>query len=103
MIETGAYDQPATDPSYLGFGGMANWFGYYISQSAQVRGWEDLMNYIKTKLAAPQGSNLVNHLGGIPLRTYPWPNGPLLKGYYDYFGDFTQYILNNVCQSTSCN
>jgi len=24
-------------------------------------------------------------------------------GYWDYFGDFTGYILNNVCQSTVCH
>jgi hypothetical protein len=30
-------------------------------------------------------------------------NGPLLKGHWDHSGDFTQYILNNVCQSTSCS
>jgi hypothetical protein len=30
------------------------------------------------------------------------PNA-LVDGYWDYGGDFTGYILNNVCQSTSCN
>ena len=34
------------------------------------------------------------------LSTY---NGPLLNAYWDYSGNFTNYILNNVCQSTSCN
>jgi hypothetical protein len=61
------------------------------------------MQYIQNKLHAPQGSNLHNTLGGIPLRTYPWGNPTLLEGYWDYPGDFTNYILNNVCQSTSCN
>ncbi len=29
-------------------------------------------------------------------------NGPLVND-WDYFGDFADYILNNVCQSTPCN
>ena len=62
------------------------------------------LQYMKTQLGVPQGSHLNNSLGGINLRSYPPWNGPLLNGYWDYFGDFTSYILNNVCQSaTWCN
>jgi len=30
-------------------------------------------------------------------------DGSLLEGYWDYDGDFTGYILENVCQSSSCD
>jgi hypothetical protein len=103
VIETGAYGQPAPNASYGGIRGIANYAGYYISRPVQVKGWEDLLNYIKLKLPDARQGPSINSLGGIRLRTYPWPNGPLLKGYFDYFGDFTRYILNNVCQSTVCN
>jgi hypothetical protein len=41
-------------------------------------------------------------LGGIKLKNYDGPYR-LIQGYWDYAGDFTSYILNNVCQSSSCN
>ena len=93
VIETGAYDQPAP--------GIANYAGYYIARGAQLKGWEDFLNHIRFNLGAPQGTNLRSSLGGILLRAYP-PQAGLLHGRWDYSGDFTQYILNNVCQSTAC-
>jgi len=97
VVETGAYDQPGP--------GLKNYAGYYIAQldGAILGGWQQYMQFIQKSLNAPLGSNLNGALGGIKLRKYPWPDGPLLKGYWDYFGDFTGYILDNVCQSTSCN
>jgi hypothetical protein len=95
VIETGAYDQPGPGP--------LNYAGYYVAAGSISRGWQEYMQNIQFRLQAPQGSSLRNSLGGIQLRTLPPPNGPLLKGYWDWAGDFTQYILNNVCQSTSCN
>ena len=95
VIETGAYDQPA--PVTIAYA------GYYIYQGTVKKSWMQYLQYIKTQLAAPQGSHLNNSLGGISLRSFPPNNGPLLSGYWDYFGDFTNYILNNVCQATTCN
>ena len=91
VIETGAYDQPGP--------GLKNFAGYYIGQRDVSRGWQQYLEYIQKQLNAPQGSHLSNSLGGIPLAPY----SSLLQGYWDYSGSFTTYILNNVCQSTSCN
>lgn len=41
--------------------------------------------------------------GAATTAVFPPSNGPLVNGYWDYFGDFTNYILNNVCQSTVCH
>ncbi|MBZ5606807.1 MAG: hypothetical protein LAP38_01005 [Acidobacteriia bacterium] len=97
VIETGAYDQPGP--------GAKNFAGYYVATGSVFRGWQKYLEFIQSKLppGTVQGSHLQNSLGGIPLRNFPVPHQPLLKGYWDHLGDFTQYILNNVCQSTSCN
>ena len=95
VIETGAYDQPAP--------GLLNYAGYYVAKGMVLQGWQKYLEYIKIRLNAPQGVNLQNSQGGINLRNYLWTDGTLLNGYWDYFGDFTQYILNNVCQSATCN
>jgi hypothetical protein len=99
VIETGAYDQPAR--------GLQNYVGYYIASKVVFKGWQQYLRYIQTQLSgATQGPHLQDSLGGIVLQRYSpgWGrNGPLQSGYLDYFRDFTQYILNNVCQSTSCN
>jgi hypothetical protein len=95
VIETGAYDQPGPTP--------LQYAGYYVAEGTIHKAWQEYMQYIQSHLRAPQGSNLGNSLGGIPLRKYPWGDGTLLQGYMDYYGDFTQYILNNVCQANSCN
>jgi hypothetical protein len=60
------------------------------------------MQFIQQRLNAPQGSSLNGTLGGVKLKNYEGPY-TLLQGYWDYAGDFTSYILNNVCQSSSCN
>jgi hypothetical protein len=91
VVETGAYDQPGP--------GLKNFAGYYIAQRDLSRGWQQYLAYIQKELNAPQGTHLSNSLGGIPLAPY----SSLLQGYWDYGGSFTTYILNNVCQSTSCN
>jgi hypothetical protein len=95
VIETGAYDQPGP--------GLKNYSGYYIAKGDILLGWQQYLQFIQSRLHAPQGSNLHNTLGGIQLQTYPWGNPTLLEGYWDYPGTFTDYILDNVCQSTSCN
>ena len=91
VIETGGYDQPGPLPW--------NFAGYYLSQKTLSKGWKQYLQYIQTHLNAAEGTNLSNKLGGIQLAPY----GSLLDGYWDYKGSFTNYILNNVCQSTSCN
>lgn len=96
VIETGAYDQPGPGPK--------NYLGYYVPGRWMVsKGWYKYLLYIRDKLQARQGSSLQNTLGGIRLRNYAWPDGPLVEGYWDYDADFTSYILNNVCQSQTCN
>ena len=95
VIETGGYDQPGPGPK--------NYAGYYWARGDVVNGWKQLLQFVQRALKAPVGSNLHNTLGGIPLRKYLWGNPTLLDGYWDWDGDFTNYILNNVCQSTSCN
>jgi len=93
VIETGGYDQPGPLPW--------NFAGFYISQRSLSKGWKQFLQYIQTHLNAPQGTSLKG-LGGISLA--PYSNySTLLQGYWDYSGSFTNYILNNVCQSTSCN
>jgi hypothetical protein len=101
VIETGAYDQPGAGliPGQI----AVNWAGYYIFQGTVKKSWMKYLQFIKAAIGAPQGSHLNNSLGGISFRTFPPWNGPVLNGYWDYFGDFTNYILNNVCQATSCN
>jgi hypothetical protein len=61
------------------------------------------MQYIQTTLGASQGTNIKTSLGGISLVDLKPINGPLPNGYWYYSGAFTNYILNNVCQSTTCN
>jgi hypothetical protein len=96
VIETGAYDQPGP--------GLKNYVGYYLGQGTVSAGWREYLQFIKQQLNAQEGSHLRNSLGGIPLMFTPTNFDPnaLLDGYWDYWGDFTTYILNNVCQSTSC-
>ena len=99
VIETGAYDQAGPGPK--------NFVGYYVATGSVFQGWRKYLQYIQSQLPGPppQGNNIQNSLGTPPisLRNFPVPHQPLVNGYWDYFGDFTQYILNNVCQSTSCN
>ena len=91
VVETGGYDQPGP--------GLKNFAGYYIAKGDISSGWQQFIQYIQAQLNAPQGSSLNGSLGGIKLSPY----SSLLQGYWDYSGAFTNYILNNVCQSTSCN
>jgi hypothetical protein len=95
VVETGAYDQPGP--------GILNYAGYYVAKGDLQRGWQQYLQFIQSRLHAAQGSKLGNTLGGITLRTYSGANPTLAEGYWDYAGDFTNYILNNVCQSTECN
>lgn len=97
VVETGAYDQPGPGP--------ANYAGYYLSKWVVEYGWRKYMQYFQRPLGLIQGTQLqnANALGGIAFRSFPPFNGPLLSGYWDYYGDFTNYILNNVCQSTACH
>ena len=96
VIETGAYDQPGP--------GAKNYAGYYIAKGDISGGWQQYLQFIQKQLNATQGANLNNgYLGGIRLRRYGWSDASPLQGYWDYVGDFTEYILDNVCQSSSCN
>jgi hypothetical protein len=95
VVETGALDQPGPFPE--------NYVGYYLARGDIQRGWQQYLQFIQSGLHAAQGSDLRNDLGGIALRTYSDESPDLLEGYWDYDGDFTQYILYNVCQSTWCN
>jgi hypothetical protein len=102
VIETGAYDQPAAGS------GLARWvrknfWGYYFGLGTVSKGWQHYLEFIENDLHASRGSSLNNTLGGIPLKNYPFRTLNLTNSYWDYDKDFTSYILNNVCQSTSCN
>ena len=95
VIETGAYDAPAPGP--------LNYAGYYLSEGTVKQAWKEYMLYIQTtSLKVPQGTHIKTSLGGITLGDLSPYNGPIVNGYWDYSGAFTNYILNNVCQSTSC-
>ncbi|MGB9072841.1 MAG: hypothetical protein WCC22_09220 [Terriglobales bacterium] len=97
VIETGAYDQPGPGP--------ANYIGYFLAKGEVSRGWYEYLQWIQRDLHAQTGTNLRNTLGGIKVSPF-WmtlEGTTLHKGYWDVPGDFTNYILNNVCQSTSCN
>jgi hypothetical protein len=101
VVETGAYDQPGPTP--------LQYAGYYVAEGSIHRGWQQYMQFIQQAEHASQGSHLANSLGGISLKKHPYPpvpwvtTNPLLEGYVDYLGDFTNYILNNICQAASCN
>jgi hypothetical protein len=97
VIETGAYDQPGP--------GLKNYVGYYLGQGTVSLGWRQYLKYIQQSLGAPEGTHLRSTVGGIQLTFMPGQFNPeaVLDGYWDYWGDFTSYILNNVCESTSCN
>jgi hypothetical protein len=95
VIETGAYDQPGP--------GLKNYRGFYLGRVVILKGWQHYLQFIQNDLHAPQGSNLQGTLGGRQIDTYRFDCDALLEGYWDYFGDYTNYLLNNVCLSTSCN
>ena len=95
VIETGAYDQPGP--------GLKNYLGYYLAPRTILQGWQQYLQFIQNDLHVAQGSNLRGTLGGRQINTYRFDPNALLEGYWDYFGDYTNYFLNNVCQSTSCN
>lgn len=95
VIETGAYDSPGPAP--------LNYVGYYVTIGTVKRAWSEYVRYIQHYLKAPAGTNLQNSLNGIALADLSPYNGPLIDGYWDYSGKFTNYILQNVCQSTICH
>jgi hypothetical protein len=98
VVETGAYDQPGP--------GIKNYAGYFIAKHDVVEGWREYLRFIQAQLGASQGSALNNTLGGIQIIDfYPgqWEPPTLVDGYYDYGAFLTNYILNNVCQSTTCH
>jgi IPT/TIG domain/Bacterial Ig-like domain (group 2)/Galactose oxidase, central domain len=95
VIETGAYDQPGP--------GLKNYAGYFLASSVVSRSWYDYLQFIQNDLHASQGSNLQGTLGGLQVPLYPFDPDVLSEGYWDFPGVYTNYILNNVCQSTSCN
>jgi hypothetical protein len=98
VVETGAYDEPGPGP--------LNYAGYYKARGDIAAGWAQYLRYVQTALNAAQGSNLHNTLGGTQVINYfpgQWEPPTLVDGYWDYAGFLTNYILNNVCQSTSCH
>ena len=94
MIETGAYDAPGP--------GLLNTIAYYGYIGTIKEAWKQYMKYIQEKIIAPEGTNLRNSLGGISLTDLSPYNVPLVNGYWDYSGNFTNYILNHVCLSNFC-
>jgi hypothetical protein len=94
-IETGAYDQPGPGP--------LNYYGYFLGQGVVSKSWKHYLQFIQNDLQSPQLFNLNGTLGGIQLFNYPNSRHLLLDGFFDYGEQYTDYILNNVCQSTTCN
>lgn len=91
VVETGAYDQPGP--------GLKNYIGYYLAEGTVSLGWEHYLEFIQNDLQVPQGHSL-NHLGQNPAVIQ---QDQLRRGFWDYFGNYTSYILDNVCQAASCN
>ena len=83
VVETGAVDTP--EPTNV----FRNYAGFYLFKARQLKCWEDYLRYILGKLvesgSARRGSN---------------PAYNIVKGKWDYD---QSYILNNVCQASSCN
>jgi len=97
VIETGAYDSPGPGPK--------NYTGYYLASGKDgmiSRGWREYMEYIlkQPDLGAYRGLKNKFDVGGVGIDI---PADDLLTGFWDRFDMYTPYILNNVCQSTSCN
>jgi hypothetical protein len=89
VIETGAVD------TYYGswLTHPANWVGYKVMRGGQLKGWEDDLRYILRQVQsidpnAVQGTT---------------PQFNMVKGAWNPPTPSKSYILNNVCQSTSCN
>jgi hypothetical protein len=96
VIETGAYDRPGP--------GLKNYVGYYVASATVSKAWYQYLKVIQNDMQAPEGTNLQGTLGGIQVPVYRFNPEALLYGYWDYYpAPFTNYILNNVCQSTTCN
>jgi leucyl-tRNA synthetase len=92
VIESGAVDTYA--------GGKLqhplNYLGYYVAKGDQVKVWEDDLRYILRDLQANGDSTAVQG-------TKPQYN--VVKGAWDPNPQVPSqsYILNNVCQATTCN
>jgi len=87
VIETGAVDTYAVlllNPSRS----AENIAGYYVFRQRQMKTWADDLRYIQQKLGAPQGST---------------PQYNVVDGQWNPQWPPQSYILNNVCQSTTCN
>jgi len=95
VIETGAYDQPGP--------GIKNYAGYYLGKGYISKGWYHYLQFIQNDLHAVQGSNLQGTINGRQINTYRFDHDALWQGYWDFAGDYANYLLNNVCLSTSCN
>lgn len=93
IIETGAYDGPGP--------GLKNFVGYFLAQGTVSRGWRELLEYLQKQPdlnAVPMGLPVFNLAGRGPVSI-----GVLRQGLWDNNGIYTNYILNNVCQSIACN
>jgi hypothetical protein len=95
VIETGGYDGPGP--------GAKNYVGYYLASGEDgmiSRGWREYVRYVQSALGAPHGLQSGFDLGGTGV-AIPWHE--LFEGFWDHSGLYKNYILNNVCQSASCN
>ena len=109
VIETGAYDQPASGSVIQPGSALANYIGYYVGARDLMAGWKWYLLDLQLLITGAQGpfageaSTIVNGLGNplIPFRQDP-PQGRPRNGYWDYWGDFTSYICKNINLTTSC-
>ncbi len=77
---------------------LKNYAGYYLGREYISKGWYHYLQFIQNDLHAVQGSNLQGTING-----YKSDFDALWKGYWDFAGDYTNYLLNSVCLSTSRN
>jgi hypothetical protein len=94
VIETGAYDGPGPGPK--------NYVGYYLASGTISKSWREFLRYIQSqKNDLGPTIRIQNHLSIDGIAT--WPASYLLDGIWDYYGQYKNYILDNVCQATACN
>jgi hypothetical protein len=90
-------------PPCPGHPSLKSYAGYNLGRGYISKGWYHYLQFIQKDLHAAQGSNLQGTINGRQINTYNADHDALWKGYWDFAGDYTKYLLNNVCLSTSCN
>ena len=82
--------------------GGINYVGYYLARGTISRSWREFMKYMQKQpdLGPAISTQKYLNIGGNNLNI---PAEQLLDGIWDFYNHYTNFILNNVCQSTVCN